>query len=252
MSDPEAFPGDVDLRRPQRTANPRKEKIREAQRMAQDLRLWELKAQGWSDERIAQETGLSMETVRRRVNEIYSAYRVQLTGAVEAKAAEQVTQYEYIRDEALEAWRRSKKPKNRASKSTTRRVDSDGQDVGDGSTLETTNVSQEEQTGDSRYLDAAMKAMDKIAGLLRFSNALQVDVSVTHQGPDGGPVQVQQLIVHDLNYEELGEEKLGDYLRQLAHASLLVSEPLIAPAQLSAPAPLPASPPPLAQDASEG
>ncbi|MEI8167860.1 MAG: hypothetical protein WCG26_15870, partial [Chloroflexales bacterium] len=93
-----------------------------------------------------------------------------------------------------------------------------------------TNVSRDEQTGDTKYLDTAMKAMDKIAQLLRFSTALQVEVSVTHQGPDGGPIQV----THDLNYAELEGEKLTAYMRQLAEASLLLTTPLINPAQITA------------------
>lgn len=217
----------IDMRRPSKRR--RKMKADQAIILAQDMRLWELKTQGWSDERIATEIGLGIETVRKRIIRLYSDYRVQLTGAIEAKAAEQVAQYEYIRDEALEAWRKSKKPKNRVSKTTSRKVGPDGEDLGNGEIFETTSVSQEEREGDPRFLDSAMKAMDKIAQLLRFSTGMQVDVSVTHQGPDGGPIQAQQhVIIHDLNYDEMEGDKLSGYLKQLAQASLLASEPLIA------------------------
>lgn len=203
-------------RSPGKDRAPERRGLRRAADLEQDWQLWELKQQGLSDSKIAEQTGLTRYQVEERLQHIFTAYRVELTGQVEAKAGQLIAQYEYIRDEALDSWRRSKQDKKRVSQTTTQRADGGG----DGGIVSTT-ASSEDSHGDPKYLDAAMKALGELRRLLRVED--HIAVTVTHQAPDGGPVRV----LHDVNYDELTGDRLTSYLAALGQAAITVSQPLI-------------------------
>lgn len=189
-----------------------------AETITRDAAIWERRRSGMSTTKIAAELSLSTKMVEQAISRIFQEYRVAITGEVEAKAGELISQYEYVRDEALDAWRSSKQPRRRLSQTTTKRADE--QDVADAGVVSTT-VGQDDSHGDAKYLETALKAMGELKQLLRVQEAVQV--TVTHQGPDGGPVR----LMSDINYDELEGPKLAQYLAALGQAALTVSQPLI-------------------------
>lgn len=188
-----------------------------ASTLERDARVWELRREGRSTAEMAKVLNTSPKVIDEAIARIFRDYRVGITGEVEAKAGELIAQYEYVRDESLEAWRQSKQAKKRVSQTTTRRGDDPDPNGG----VISTTASQDDFHGDPKYLETALKAMDKLATLLRVQDAVQV--TVTHQGPDGGPVRVMS----DINYDELEGPKLSQYLAALGQAAIVVSQPLI-------------------------
>jgi hypothetical protein len=202
-----------------------------ARELADDRKLFELRQQGLTEVRIAEQMGMSPSMVNGRLQKIFQTYRVGLTGDVEARAGEMISRYEYIINESMDAWRASKDDRRSASRTVTRRLGDGGVTV-DEATGEV--ISNPEDPGtesmttgasspgpDVKYLSTAMSAMEKLGKLLRIDSPTQVQVQVSGEG--GGPVR----IIHDINYDELEGEKLGAYMRGLADAALVASQPLI-------------------------
>jgi hypothetical protein len=203
--------------------------VAKAHELADDRRIFDLKQQGLPDTKIAEEVGLSVSTVNTRLHRIFREYRTAMTGDVEARAGELISQYEYIVAESLEAWRGSKADRRSLSRTISRKLGGNAVDPSTGEVLDGPEDPGFESitTGacapgpDVKYLSTAMSAMEKLSKLLRIDTPQQVQVQVS--GPNGGPVR----FVQDVNYDEMEGEKLGAYLRGLADAAMVVSQPLI-------------------------
>jgi DNA-binding CsgD family transcriptional regulator len=203
--------------------------VAKAHDLADDRRIFDLKQQGLPDERIAEEIGVSTATVNNRLNRIFREYRTAMTGDVEARAGELISQYEYIVAESLDAWRQSKADRRSLSRTISRKLGGNAVDPSTGEVLdgpedpgfESITTGASAPGPDVKYLSTAMSAMEKLSKLLRIDAPQQVQVQVS--GPNGGPVR----FVQDVNYDEMEGEKLGAYLRGLADAAMVVSQPLI-------------------------
>ena len=110
---------------------------------------WEMRKRGWTVRRIAAQLGLSPSTVSRMLARVERRALRALTKRVEHQKVTSTHILDEIRDEALQAWEKSKKDRLRAVKKTS----NDG----------TVNVQEAtNREGDVSYLNAAMLADDRI------------------------------------------------------------------------------------------
>lgn len=113
--------------------------------LERETRIWSLRQKGWSQRRIAEELEIDQGTVCRALDRINKRELKRLSERVEAHKIESTHILEHIRDEAIQAWEKSKRNK--------RRVLSKG--TGDGKAALTEVVERE---GDPAHLDRAITA----------------------------------------------------------------------------------------------
>lgn len=115
---------------------------------------WELRCKGYTHERIARRIGVTRRAVGLILDRVEKRELKRLAASVERQKVTQTGQLEHVVDESLRAWRKSKQPRNRVVASGANPKSED---------IEKTEVV--DQTGDPRYLAAAMEAMDRIRDL---------------------------------------------------------------------------------------
>lgn len=120
---------------------------------ARETRAWRLRSRGWSQQRIADELGVTQSAVSRLLGRVERRELRRMSASVERIKVVQSAQLEYVADEALAAWERSKTPRKRAA---SKRAVGEGQGEG-GDEIQTTEVI--ERDGDTGYLYAAMTAL---------------------------------------------------------------------------------------------
>ena len=127
-----------------------------------EKQVWSLRQSMWTQERIAKELKISQPAVAKILKRVSERYSTELMADIKKVKAEQILQHEYISDQAMQAWERSKLP----AKSTwfKRTVDAQGKPL-DNSLGERTDEAKN-QEGDPRYLSAAMKAKEEIRKIL--------------------------------------------------------------------------------------
>lgn len=143
-----------------------------AQRIQRRTDAWELRCQGWTQTRIAQQLGVTQATISRDLKWASQRALADLTAVVEQTKREQVHQLERIADEALQSWERSKANYKSVSK-TVKGTRSDGE-----GTEESTTTKVEERAGDVRYLNTAMGALSDIRKILGADAPIAVDLEV--------------------------------------------------------------------------
>jgi hypothetical protein len=87
-----------------RGGRPEAEKAREHERRA-----WDLRQQGWTHARIAAELGLERSAVTRILARVNKRVLKEMHAEVAAQKVEQSARLDFVIDEALQAWERSKK-----------------------------------------------------------------------------------------------------------------------------------------------
>lgn len=156
--------------------------VTKEQQIELDNRAWDLRRKGYSQRRIAEELKVSQPTIFRSLQRTGKKYQVALMKDVSALKGQQIEQLEYIRDEALEAWRKSQTDYQEMTLRY-QRVTEENADPAD--TLDDWRVPNEEagekkleitttvtraQVGDPRYLKTAMEASAEIRKITGIDN----------------------------------------------------------------------------------
>ena len=124
-------------------------------RLQREADVWNLRRKGWTQERIAAELNITQGAVSKALKRVSAQVRADLMADVELVQTEQIAQLQHVAEEAFEAWERSKDSSKSLSKTT-----KPGR-IGRGAHEETT-MRVDDQYGDPRYLQTAMKALDDI------------------------------------------------------------------------------------------
>lgn len=144
-------------------------KAANAIRLARREAGWELRCRGYTQEYIAARLGINQSTVSRDLRWCHKTYKARLIDDVGRVQAEQIGVLEYVRQEALEAWRLSKEEAMEVARKTLQAQASTGQ----GSTAHSSVIKPLEQTtkiksqtGHVPYLAEARAAMADIRKLV--------------------------------------------------------------------------------------
>lgn len=173
--------------------------------LERERRAWELRQRGWTHERIAQEIGVERSAVTKALGRMSKRTLARLGDEIMRAKAEQLAQLEFIADEALQAWERSKE----ASKAVVRRQGGEQGRV-EGPAMITTSM--KDADGDPRYLEQARAAMKDIRAVLGF------DVQRTElRGAKDAPLVVKN------GGKDDSPDQLAEVLRILAEAGLVES-----------------------------
>lgn len=124
------------------------------QTVERERRVWELRQQWWTHERIAEEVGIDRSTVTKMLGRISKRYSEMLLTEVDRLRVEQVVRLEYMADQAMQAWASSKQPAKDA-----RRRKRTGVDEVEENRVQTQNA-------DPRFLGEARAALGDIRKLL--------------------------------------------------------------------------------------
>jgi len=122
-----------------------------------ERRAWELSSKMWTQERIAQELGLERSTISKMLKRLNERAMKTITDEILAEKAQHIRQLKEIADEAFQAWERSKETR----KGVVKKSRTGGMTRG-----EETTTSVQDQDGDPRYLETAMKALNDIRKIL--------------------------------------------------------------------------------------
>lgn len=126
--------------------------------------VWALWSTGISPTRISERLGIPISTVSDHIRHYRNNLEEGLAAIPVISGAELVLHYQNIYHEAIEAWHKSKQNRQRSQLRTVARTrtTSDGPETTDETNSQMT---QEGQTGDPRYLERAQVALDRIAVL---------------------------------------------------------------------------------------
>jgi hypothetical protein len=127
-------------------------------KLEREERIWKRRCQFWAVNRIAAEENLSSSVVTKILYKIFMERHRRLQDDVERVRLEKIHQLEYIADEAMQAWERSKTQFIREKEVES----SDG--LGRPSSQTTKEIHQ--LIGDPRYLLTAIKAQEGIRKIL--------------------------------------------------------------------------------------
>jgi predicted transcriptional regulator len=121
-----------------------------------ELRAWDLRQRGWTQERIAQELGLERSSISRILSRLDQRFRATMREQVGELKSEQTAILRHIVAESMDAWERSKE----SAKSVT--VKTEGQGAAEGKGKGSTVQQVKDQDGDTVYLDEARAALADI------------------------------------------------------------------------------------------
>lgn len=191
-----------------------------ASKQAQDIarmrerQAWELRAQFKTQAEIATIIGVDQTAVSKMLRRVNQQAQAQLAQEAASAKMMQVSQLEYIALEAMRAWERSKQ----ASKATRIRT----RTMGTSKTRKLTDsaVETEMREGDTRYLQAAMKALSDIRDILGLNAPVKFDIALaildrfitvarqTGIDPNDAMVQFSEALIaeHSSYIEDSGEE----------------------------------------------
>ncbi len=139
-----------------------------------EVRAWELRQKGWTQERIAAELGVDQATVSRALKRTRKQVQKALEDRAEQEALIQLAQLDHVQAEAMEQWERSKQ-------------DAEEHKVADTKDGPMETVTRTGQTGDPRLLQRAMEAMQARRKILG------IDAPEKHEltGKDGGGIEIR-------------------------------------------------------------
>ena len=130
-----------------------------------ELHAWDLRCRGWTQARIADELGLTQQSVSRILARVNKRSLKELTRRVELLKAEQHARLDHLYSEAMAGWERTKLPVLEVS--TRERVRTDGETT---HTDRTKTQYVASQVGDVRFLQEAralLKAQCELWGIGR-------------------------------------------------------------------------------------
>ena len=132
---------------------------------SRETHAWDLRCRGWTHSKIALELAITRSGVSRLLDRVEAREQARMSRAWTRIKLIQSAQLEWIIEEALAAWEKSKTPRKRAASKTVSGEDRD----------EVTTSEIVERDGDTSYLYAAMNAMDRMRSLwgLDVAPALQ-------------------------------------------------------------------------------
>jgi predicted transcriptional regulator len=130
-----------------------KEIVQQRERLA-----WALRQEGWTQDRIAVELGIGQPAVSKALKRLSIRYHKDMAADVARVKGEQIAQLDRVVDEAMQAWERSKQSAKSLSKITKPGSGPRGQR----GQQEETTLRVDDQVGDPRHLQTAMKAMEDI------------------------------------------------------------------------------------------
>jgi hypothetical protein len=167
--------------------------------IARETRAWDLRQQGWTHERIAADLGVDRSTVTRILGRLSARYMAALAKDVDQVKGGQIAQLEYIADEAMQAWERSKAPGvTRTRKTVTLKNKTDEGLVSVPAVELTRRV--EYQVGEATYLSTAMDALGAIRKILGADAPAKIEAT----GKDGAPLHPD----HAVKWDELTDAEL--------------------------------------------
>lgn len=144
-----------------------------------ELRAWELRKQGLTERAIADDLGVSQPAVNKMLQKTRAAFLDKIEGAIREELALQVGHLHYVIEQALEAWRDSKKPKKVVVTKKTKNLP--------GLIKEESTASNETRLGDPRYFDSAMEAMAEVRKILAMLKPTQLLGGGTEPGRSSAP-----------------------------------------------------------------
>ena len=133
-----------------------------------ELRAMALTALGWSQPKIAADLGISQAAVCKLLKRIETRLFRELSETVQRQSARQALRLDHLYAEAIRGWNESK------ADTTRRRQRKTQGGKGDGATVAELVV--ENEHGDPRYLDVALKALADLRKLLGLDAPQKVDV----------------------------------------------------------------------------
>lgn len=145
---------------------------------------WKFRQLGWSQRRIAEELGISQPAVCQALARISAKYTKSTMKNVAAVKGEQIVMLEEIRDDAMQAWRRSQLDyqemtvrRQRVTDENAENIDADTledwplpEDDDSNKRLEITTIVTRGQVGDPRFLKIAMEASAEIRKITGIDN----------------------------------------------------------------------------------
>lgn len=137
-------------------------------RVEKESQAWSLRSKGWTEARIGEALGLSQPTVSRYLKRTSNRVLRDLDATARHELVVSIAQLNYVKDEALQAWERSKKPKKKASKRTGAK--SSKGEGGAGATDESQTTEVVERDGDVAYLATFYAAVDRLSRLLHLES----------------------------------------------------------------------------------
>lgn len=149
----------------------RKQKTREVATAELRTKIWALRAQCWTYERIAKEVGVSQLTVSYHIRKEAESYLERHLAKVDVIKAEQVHSLSTISDEAFQAWEKSKSQRRQTNKPLLT-IDENGE-----------VQEPEKETGDPRYLLVAIKAKEDIRKIIGLDAAIRSQVAIANIAP---------------------------------------------------------------------
>ncbi len=145
-----------------------------------EVQVWTLRQKFYTHQRIADELGLERSTVTKMLQRVTKRALNSLADDIREKKVAQLEQLEYIADEAIQGWHRSREAQKNVSRRTTEKA---GRLTG--GKREETLIQTSDMDGDPRYLETAMKALADIRKIAGIDAPKAVELS----GKDGGPVE---------------------------------------------------------------
>lgn len=148
-----------------------------------EVQVWALRQKFFTHQRIADELGLERSTVTKMLQRITRRSLNALGDDIREKKVAQLEQLEYIADEAIQGWHRSKEAQKNVSRRTSEKS---GRLVGGGKREETL-IQTSDMDGDPRYLETAMRALAEIRKIAGIDAPKAVELS----GRGGSALQVE-------------------------------------------------------------
>lgn len=176
-----------------------------AQRLARRQEVWDLRCQGWTQQRIADQLEVNQSTISRDLAFMRERVMDRMEEDIVQTKVEQVWQLEYMINELFEAWRKSKE----AARSVSRMKDEGGGSgfIAKGKGGERTNTTVSDRTGKVSYLREARNAMADIRKIL----GADAPIKIAPTDPSGKEQFKGPWDLSDLTNEEL--EMLANLIR---------------------------------------
>lgn len=131
--------------------------------LAREEQAFDLRSKGWTQQRIAKFMNLTQPAICQILTRVTKKYSKLFMEEVKTVKAEQVAIHQRIVDESLDAWHKSKglhEIKKNKAKGIFNKLGNRELVGGD------TTIEEKQLFGDTRYLDASMKAMEHIRKIM--------------------------------------------------------------------------------------
>jgi hypothetical protein len=144
-----------------------------------ELRAMELAVLGWSQSQIARDLGITQAAVCKLLQRIDTRHLRELTETIGRQKARQALRLDHVYAEAIGSWHASKTDRTRRRQRQTQGGDGPGATVAE--------LVVENQHGDPRYLDVALKALADRRKLVGLDAPQKVDLRASRDPYDDMP-----------------------------------------------------------------